>query len=104
MFRRLWRKFLLLLFAVVTVATILSSGWVHADDQSMETLKAQFEKQQQQIEKQQKQIEELKTILGLVVAPAPDKPAVDKALPPMDQKTVEKIVGDILKIRDDQAK
>ncbi|HKI35390.1 MAG TPA: porin [Gemmataceae bacterium] len=112
MYKRLWRKFIRVLFVGGVVAVLLGGrGSARAEEpDTVPALKAQFELQKQQLEEQTKLLEELKKRVddlkeksGAATAAEP-APADLPPPPPPDKGTVEQIVGDYLHLRDAQKK
>lgn len=101
MYKRLWRKFIRMLFVGGAAAALIGGGPAYADD------KDDFRALKEQLEQQKKQIEDLQKQLGQISQPADKKPGGDGDLPPApkpDKGEVEKIVGDYLKKQDDDKK
>jgi phosphate-selective porin OprO/OprP len=108
MFKRLWRRWGRILVAG-GIAAALYGGVARADDPSdVKTLKQQLESQKQQMEQQQQLLEQLKKKVAAVkdaAAPPATTNAAADGLPPLpDRDTVDKMVGDYLKRRDDERK
>src|SRR5438270_497384 len=102
MFKRLWRKFIRLLFAGGVGAALICGGPTYADDkEDLRTLKEQLDQQKKQIEELQKQ---LTTISQPAVKTAAEGAggAELPPVPPADKGAVEKIVGDYLKRQADE--
>ena len=79
-------------------AVLLAGGVARADDADIQALK-------QRLEKLEKQNEELQRRLGLVSEQAvPKTDSGNPQLPPLETKTVQKIVNDMLLQRDEQKK
>ncbi|HEX5271920.1 MAG TPA: porin, partial [Gemmataceae bacterium] len=115
MFKRLWRKFVRLLFVGGAAAALLGAGPAYAaDSDDIRALKQQLEAQKQQMEQQRQLLEDLQKKLGQLPQPvlnekgdpAAGLPAVTTAAPAAagaDRASVESIVADYLK-RQDEAK
>jgi len=110
MFKRLWRKFIRMLFVGGVAAALLGSGSTYAADKDdIQVLKQQLELQKQQMEQQKKaldllqkqltQINEAATVKSSTAAAA-DLPPAPKA----DPDAVRQMVGDELRRREDDQK
>ncbi len=100
MFKRSWRRFVRLLAVGGVTGVLLVGGQARADDKDTEALR-------QRLERLEKQNEELQNALKKILDKTQETAAEDgkpaKAAEP-DKKSVEKIVGDVLKERDEKKK
>jgi phosphate-selective porin OprO/OprP len=107
MFKRLWRKFVRLLFVGGAAAVLFgAAGPARAGDKDdIQALKQQLEAQKQQMEQQQKLLDDLQKKLGQISQPnlnlggdpATGLPAFTAAPAAADKASVEGIVADYLK-------
>jgi phosphate-selective porin OprO/OprP len=116
MFKRQWRKFLGLLFLGGTAAALLGGGSAYAADKDdLSALQQQLEAQKQQLEQQKQMLDELQKKLGQVtqptLTPADPIPGLPPAPVPVappaaspEKDTIEKIVSDYLKKKDEEKK
>jgi len=116
MFKRLWRKFIRLLFVGGAAAVLLGGGSSYAADKDdIAVLRQQLDAQKQQMEQQKQQLDQLQKQLGQVTQPTlnqggdpltglPAAPTPVAGPVAADKGSIEKIVSDYLKKKDEEKK
>jgi phosphate-selective porin OprO/OprP len=118
MFRRLWRKYVRLLFVGGTALALLGAGSARAGDkEDLHLLKQQLEQQKNQMQQQKKLLDDLQKQIGQISQPVlnragdpltglPAAPEGQAALAAAaaDRASVESIIADYLKRQDDARK